>query len=156
MGAVTTLPAFLDALRAALVARTAMANVNVFSGDVDPEAAGAEFVILAAEDASPEFNRITAPKRQTFEEYDVPCFLWIAKPGAGESAIKAARDRAFVLLEDVTDYLDGLTGSATMAAALGVRTAKVSGYRMVQSTGESLRHCQLHFTIHVTAEFTPA
>jgi len=156
MSAVTTLPAMLDALRTALAARTGLAGVNVFTADVDPESAGNEFLILASDDVMPEIGRPLAGGARHFETYSVPCFIRIAKPGAGETVIKAARDRAFALLEDVVDYLQSVKGTAASLAALGVRDAYVADYTLAQGIGESARYVNLSFTIRAESHFDPS
>lgn len=156
MGAVTTLPAFLDALRTALAARAGLSGVNVYTADVDPESAGTEFIILGGEEIAIEMERPLAAATRVFETYSVPCFLQILKPGAGETIIKSARDRAMALLEEVVDYLQSVKGTAAMTSALGVRKAYVTNVRMSQDIRDAARTCQLFFDIAVEAHFDPA
>lgn len=159
MGEVTTLGGFLDGLVLALSARAGLDGVNVYSARVSPEDEGEEAVIIGDEAIELTFDRLTAPKHQVFESYEVPCRVLIQKSGGGETTIKAARDRALAILEEVVDELDSsATDSITAYAALGVRKARVTGGRLRQgvepASGE--RVCAVEFSVEVAAEFLPA
>ena len=62
---------------------------------------GAASVVLCPETVTAEYDYQTMPRTQVYEVYTVQGFVWISKPGAGETVIKAARDAAYDILEDV-------------------------------------------------------
>jgi hypothetical protein len=157
MGAVSTCPAFLDALRAALVLRAGLSGVNIFTAGVDQQSAGTEHILLGLEAIETDGEYETMPMAEVSEEYDVDGFSWVQKPGAGETVIKAARDRAFALLEEVSDYLTSVnTSTAATVAALGVDDARLTGWKLEQFPMDGTRDARLTFTIHVQARFLPA
>jgi hypothetical protein len=153
MGAVSTVPAFLTALRTALGTAT---GVAVYSAPVDAALMGEASVILATENVVAEYEYETMPRTQVHEAYAVDGFIWISKPGAGETAIAAARDRAYAILEAVHDYVAGLVGKTETQAALGVDHVKVTGHSLEQFASDAERHVFLRFTIEADAYFDPA
>ena len=157
MGAVTTLPVFLDNLRTSLTALAGMAGVQVFTGPVDHLSIGAEAVVFCVDRTEASFSYRTLPHVEVFEEYAVEGRIWVVKPGGGEDVIKEARDRAAALLELVVDEL-GAHNSPTSAtqAAFGVDDARLTGWSMEQFAIDGGRDCRLTFTVAVTARFTPA
>lgn len=157
MGAVTTVGSFLDALRTVLAARSGLSGVNIFTGGVDDVSAGPEAIVFAVTKVeSGEYERKTAAYHEVWEEYPVTGRVWITKPGAGETVIKAARDRALALLEQVTDALDAYETTAACQSALGVDDAQVTGWSLEQFIGDGYRDCRIEFTVSVKARFTPA
>lgn len=156
MGAIPTLPDFLDGLRTALVARAGLAGVNVFTAPVDEVSMGKECIILAYEAESVEVEQPIMGRHENFEGMDVGGFIWVNKPGAGETVIAAARDRAFAILEQVIDLLDSYTTTAATQTAIIVDQADVTGYTLEQVAQDSERHCFLRFQIRARARFTPA
>lgn len=156
MGAVSTCPAFLDALCDALVAREGLVGVNVYTAPVDHLALGQECIVFAVEAQTADYEFPTVPMRETFEEYQIEGRTWVLKHGAGEDAIRAARDRAFEILEQVHDYLDSLTSTPATQTALGVDDARIVGWNMEQFPGDGYRDCRLAFNIRVRARFTPS
>jgi hypothetical protein len=156
VGTVATLPDFLDKLRAALILRSGLAGVNIFTAGIDDESAGAEAIVFAAEEVAAAGNYHTLPKAECFEEYPVEGWTWVQKPGAGEDAIKAARDRAFALLADVHSYLKSLGGTASTQSAVGVDEAQLVGWKLEQFITPNTRDAKLTFTIAVRAHFTPS
>ena len=156
MGAVSTLPGFLDALRTKLIALDGLSGVNVFTGPVDDLSAGEEAIVFAVDAPEADYDLPTMTQVETLEEYEVEGRTWVVKPGAGETVIKAARDRCFALLEQVHDYIASLTSTAAFVSALTVDKVAVTGWRMEQYPGDGYRDCRLSFTLHVKAHFTPA
>lgn len=157
MGAVTTLPAFLDALRTNLTALAGLSGVSVFTGPVDHLSIGEEAIVFAVETTTANFTYRTLPHVEVFEEYDVEGRVWVVKPGGGETVIKTARDRAAAILEQVVDELAAHNSptSATQAA-FGVDDARVVSWTLEQLAIDGGRDCRLTFLIRVTAKFTPA
>lgn len=161
MGSVSTVAAFLDALRAALIVRAGLAGVNVYSGPVSLEDMGEESIILGAPGAiEGEYKYIVGtPQDRVDESYTIPGGIWIVKTGGGETRIKAARDRALALLEEIHDQLAGYTSRVDRAAALGADRAFITGWEMEQfigPEGEKARDCRIKFTITCNGSFTPA
>jgi hypothetical protein len=157
MGAVTTLPAFLDNLRTHLTALAGMSGVEVFSGPVDYLSVGTEAVVFCVERTEATFSHKTIPHLEVFETYDVEGRIWIVKPGAGETVIKEARDRAAAILELVVDELTAhMTPTTATQAAFGVDDARVTAWALEQYPVDGGRDCRLTFTISVQARFTPS
>ena len=156
MASVSTCGDFLDALRAALVARAGLSGVAVYTGPVSAEALGAECIVLATEAESGDVEQPLMGGLEHFEEYSVGGFIWVNKPGAGETVIASARDRAFDILEEVHDYLASLTSTAATVSALGVDRADLRGWTLEQFAEPGERHCMLKFSIDVRGRFTPA
>jgi hypothetical protein len=157
MGAVTTLPAFLDNLRTQLLAVSALSGVDVFTGPVDYVAVGAEAIVFCVEPTTADFIYRTLPHLEVFEEYAVEGRIWVVKAGAGETVIKAARDRAAAILECVVDELAAHNSPTTATqAAFGVDDARVTAWTLEQLAIDGGRDCRLSFTVSVTAKFTPA
>ena len=157
MGAVATLPAFLDAMVAALKLRAGLSGVNVYSGPVDDLSAGQEAIVFGVEMVSAENEYPQMPMLEAWEQFDVTGWTWVSKPGAGEAAIKTARDRAFAILEELVDYLATVnTTTAATVSALGVDDARVTGWKLTQFFGDGTRDAKVEYTVHVKAHYTPA
>ena len=156
MGAVTTVGTFLDNLVTVLTARAGLAGVNIYSASIDDLSAGQEAIVFAVEASQSEYENPTMAANETFENYTIEGRTWVTKPGAGETVIKAARDRALALIEEVHDALTAYDTTAAYVAALGVDKARVQGWKLEQYIGDGYRDCRLSFTIHVKAHFTPA
>ena len=151
MATVSSIPTFLDALKAALVIRAGLTGVNIFTGPVDPESEGPEAIVFGAEAIETTTEFPTVPRLECWETYILTGRIWVAKPGAGETVIKAARDRAFALLEQVHDEL--ATNDEMTATVTDVRPV---GWRLEQGIVENERQCRITFSLRVEARFTPA
>jgi len=157
MGSVTTVGTFLDTLRTKLLARPGMAGVAVYTGPVDELSIGEEAIVFAVEEMSATFTYRTLPKIEVFETYPVEGRIWIVKPGAGETVIKATRDRALALLEQVVDELaTDNTSTAATVSALGINDARITSWSLTQVAIDGGRDCRLAFTIDCEATVTPA
>lgn len=156
MGAISTLPDFLDALRTALAARAGLSGVNLFTAPVDEKSLGKECIVFCTEAQSGDITQPLMGGLEHFEEYDVQGFIWVTKPGAGETVIGTTRDRAFALLEEVHDYLASLTSTAATQAAITVDRADLSGWTLEQFAEPGERHATLKFTISARGRFSPA
>ena len=156
MGAVTTVPAFLSALRTKLAALGGLSGVAIFTGPVDEVSMGKKSIILAYEPVEATYEYQTMGRVEAYEEYTVPGFVWVSVPGAGETQIAAARTSAYAILEAVHDYVATLTDKATTQAAVGVDHVLVTGHSIEQFAADGERHLFLKFTVAVDAYFTPA
>jgi len=157
VGAIATLPEFLDNIVAALKLRAGLDGVNIFSGPVDDLTAGKEAIVFGVEMISAENEYMTMPQVECWERYTVTGWTWVQKPGRDETVIKAARDRAFALLEELVDYLASVnTTTAATVAALGVDDARVESWRLTQFFGDGTRDCKLEYSVAVKANYTPA
>ena len=156
MASVSTCGDFLDALRAALVARAGLSGVAVYTGPVSAEALGAECIVLATEAESGDVGQPLMGGLEHFENYPVDGEIWVTYPGAGETSIAGARDLAFDILEEVYDYMAGLTSTAATIAAVTVDKVDLSGWTLAQWPEQGERHCRLKFSIEARGRFTPA
>lgn len=161
MGSVTTAAAFLDGLRAALIVRVGLAGVNVYTGPVSLEDMGEESIILGAPGMiSNEYTYgVGTPQDRVDEAYRIPGGIWVVRAGGGETRIKAVRDRALALLEQVHDQLASYTSRVDRAAALGADRAFIDSWEMGQfigPEGERSRDCRIKFTIACSGSFTPS
>ena len=149
MGAVPTLPAFVDALRTALVNRSGLSGVNVYTAPVAPEDEGTEAIIFGEEDADGTAGVYCIPAEQRQEEYEVRGRVLIVKSGAGETAIKAARDRAYAIYAEVASEVgtnDRMTGTVDDVTATQATVEQVPG--------DHVRICRIRFILTVKATYT--
>lgn len=156
MSTASTVGTFLDNLVTLLGVRAGLSGVALYSAAIDDLSVGQEGIVFAVESQSTEYEYPTVPAVQAWETYNVEGRLWIVKPGAGEAAIKTARDRALALLEEVHDQLASYTTTAACLAALGVDDARITAWTLEQYPGDGYRDCRIAFTIAVHARFTPA
>lgn len=157
MATKTTLPAFLDALAAALATAT---GGPVYSAAVDAEAMGTDGIALAGGTVTAAYEYETMPRTQVHETYVVAGFIWgyaDAAPGASpESAIAAARDAAYALLAKVHGYVATIVGKQATQAALGVDHVRVTGHELEQFPTDAGRGAYVRFTVEADAWFDPA
>ena len=156
MGSISTFPDFIDALRTALAARSGMSGVTVWTGPVDAEAMGVKSVVFASGEVSAGVAQPMMGGLEHFENYPVDGEIWVTYPGAGETSIAGARDLAFDILEEVYDYMAGLTSTAATIAAVTVDKVDLSGWTLAQWPEQGERHCRLKFSIEARGRFTPA
>lgn len=137
----------VDAIRAALILRSGLAGVNVFSGPVGFEEAGQECIAfgnmrLIEEAASMGGNRS--------ESWAVDGELRVVKTwqGGTEPTIEAARDRALAVFAEVETHVnDTYTGALS---DVGVTAGEI-----VQDYNPDGRICSLQFTLTVVAIKNP-
>lgn len=149
MSVVSTIPACLDALVTRLQARPGLAGVEVTSGPLGIDDTAAESIQFDNVEADQDWA--SAIRRSRDETYTIRGFLWIVQPGADEPAIKAARDRAFELFDELALALheDPTLGGV-------VRTAQVRRPRLDQGIwGDGSRAARIQFAIEVSARLTP-
>jgi hypothetical protein len=149
MADASSLGAFLDAIRNALLDRPGLADVNIYTGPVGPTEVGEENIVFAVDPTSVNQDYPTIPQREAFESYDVEGRIWTVKPGSGEPVIKEARDRALAILNQVQSEV---IGNKTMNGS--ARDLLLTGYELEQFVLDGARDCRISFTLNVQAEYT--
>jgi hypothetical protein len=137
----------LDAIRAALILRSGLSGVNVYTGIVSMEEAGLECIAfgdarLNEEAASMGGNRM--------ETWDVNGDIRVSKPwqGAIETTIKAARDRALAIFAELETHVnDTYTGTFP--------DVEVTAGELVPEYDTAGRVCWLRFTVQVQDIINP-
>lgn len=94
----------LDQLVTDLSARPAFAEVNVFSGPIPVEHAGLECVAFGDTTLRGEEYAMAGSREENWEIHG-EIYVSRAWQGSIEETIKAARDRALEILDDVRTYL---------------------------------------------------
>jgi hypothetical protein len=152
MTAVTSsVPSFFDALRSALAARPSLSGVQVSSAPMGDSTDDEEFIRLLGADGSQEFLTMgVSGARQ--EDYTATAEIQATAMGYGETAAKAARDRAYVLLAEVEKELALLTSSGIYTY---VKRALITGVKLTQTFGQDRRYASLDITIDVLAVLYP-
>lgn len=151
MGAVSTVPAFLDAMVTALKLRAGLSGVQVFTAATDALSEGEEAIVFGVEGIQSDANYPTMPMVRADEVYEVTGRVWIVKHGSGEAVIKAARDRAFAILDEVATEMatnDTMTGT--------VRDCRIVNWSIDQAPAPKVRDVRLAFAVRVSASFDPA
>lgn len=151
-----TLPAVLDALRAALVAEGDLSGVGIYSGFPGlplPD----EYIFFGNEVTFDEDEPLGMGGTPRTETYTIGGSVSAQKPvtAGWEAGIKAARDRAFALYAELEAYLnENYTIGGTC------RTADIGVVGVVQGIGEVGSGpgyiCDIDFSIVVEANKTPA
>jgi hypothetical protein len=149
MATASSLGVFLVAVRDALSARPGLAGVRIFTGPVGEKDIGQENIVFAVESIDVAQDFPTAGQREAFESYPVEGRIWIVKPGSGENAIEAARERALEILGEVQSEC-----SANMTMDGSVRSLLLTSYSLTQLPLDAARDCRVSFTIEVKANFT--
>jgi hypothetical protein len=149
MATASSIGTFLDAVRAALLLRAGLSGVHVFTGPVDNLSIGTEAIVFAVDSTEVQQDYPTVPQREAFETYAVEGRIWIVKQGAGETAIKAARDRALAIMNEVQS---ACITDKTMSGS--VRDLKLTSYKLEQFPIDGGRDCRIAFTIDVQAHYT--
>src|SRR5690348_2486088 len=98
MATATKIGAYLDALVASLAARSGLVGVSVTSGWIGPDG-GLRSIQFT--DAHLDYDWSSSGRRRYRETAIITGFIWVEYPGAGEAAIKASRDSAEALLDEV-------------------------------------------------------
>jgi len=149
MAAASSLGSFLTAVRDALGNRSGLAGVRIFTGPVGEKEIGPENIVFAVEETSVSQDFPTAGQREAFESYEVEGRIWIVKPGGGESAITAARERALEILSEVQSEC---TANMTMDGS--VRSLLLNSFSLMQFPLDGARDCRVSFTIEAKSNFT--
>lgn len=100
-------PAAIDALKTAIEARANIVadKVKVFSADPGDAAPANEYIALLNIEGAQAYATWGTNTRE--DDYQIIGGVFARKPGAGETPIKAARDRAGALLAEVEAALRG-------------------------------------------------
>jgi len=146
MAVTSSIPAFLDGLKALLDARAGIIGpplVTVATGDLGTETPREAIVLYGAPTAEREEVGMRGPAGFSYDHnVAVAGAIWIVKPGQGEVVIKQARDRAFALLAEI---------DATLAADPSVSStckfAAVTNDPFEQGANDDGRWCQINFVI---------
>lgn len=146
MAVQSSIPAFLDALKALLDARAGLIGpplVTVSTGDLGTETPREAIVLYGTPTAEREEVGMRGPAGFSYDHnVTVAGAIWIVKAGQGETVIKQARDRAFAVLNEV---------DATLAASPSVSStcyfAAVTADVLEQGANDDGRWCQISFTI---------
>ncbi len=94
--------AVLDAITDGLSARAALAGIQIASGPMRFESSSDSIQFFQV-DISQEWGALGRKRRE--EEGVLKGAVWVMKPGKDEAAVRATRDRAFVLLGEIEDFM---------------------------------------------------
>jgi hypothetical protein len=144
--ATTTVPAFLDALKAQLEARAGLANVGIYTSPQSEEVT-----------ESIEFGyRITGTQgwaalgqRRRGDEYVVTGIIWKAADGAGEADAKVARDWVYDAFGELEEQLR--TDPWVNNAVTGDTGAQITRADFNQWYGDRQRIARMEFDISCRA-----
>lgn len=139
----STVPAFLDALKAGLEARAGLSAVQVSTALLDGESRS-ESIQMARVDQDEDWGPIGA--RTKDENYEVAMVIWKVQPGAGEATAKTARDRVYAILAEVAAWL-----RENPRPLAGVMVAAMSNADLDQGVNPDGRWAQLTFAVRVEA-----
>ena len=146
----STLPDFLDALRASLAARSGLAGVNVVSGPVGPDDEGTAAIVLGDDAITADDSPDNIGDYSRAEVYRVPCHTIAFAPGKDEANVALARSTAFAYLAEVReDQSENDTATAT------VTDWSVVAWQLEQGYDDNSRWALLRFTIEATAYTVP-
>ena len=156
----TALPAFLDALQWALVGRSGLAGVRVFTCPVDVLDLGEE-AIEFAEATSIEQTTAAMGSTDISEIITVngSIICYAEMPTGADvvstinDAAKTVRDRACAILEEVTDQL--ASDRTVSDSVLGAEITSVNLKQGMAPEGQLGRVCHIEFTIKAEAHTTP-
>jgi hypothetical protein len=143
----STIPDFLDALVDALATLSALQNVTIASGLAGPTVALEEVAIGYQVDIDEQPRTMGGNRLET---YSVAGHLAIEKPGAGEDAIRNARDRAFEVYAAIETYLNDYPTVGSTVLDAEIRAGQVRNNIAMEG-----RTCEIEFTINVRAAINP-
>jgi hypothetical protein len=161
---------FLDKLDARLSLRAGLEKVGILTaGTANLQNLGPEHMVFAYDDVHNEYAyKIGTPMSRIQEEYNVPGYIWVARPipptSNEKAAAKAARDRASEIFRELLDELNFcntpngvLNATEHTIDTLGVNDARLMTLIMRQAINDEpfARICELRFTIRVRADFEP-
>lgn len=95
--------AWLNAFADALAARANLAGVLITTGYVADVGRLEAIQIGDTIEGEQEWSLLGNRRRK--EQFRINGIIWVSKPGKGETVIRAARERAFVLLAEIEDEL---------------------------------------------------
>lgn len=139
----------LDALVDALMARPGLVGVQVTSGWVGGDTDARETIQLTGARSDQRWGALGNRRRE--EDISVEGVVFVVSPGKGESAIRAARNRALGLLAEIEDAL-----RTDPTVALAVKAAQLSSVQLDQGATTAGRWCQIDIVIDATADLRSA
>jgi hypothetical protein len=135
----------LDAIRAALVLRSDLTGVNVFSGPVSEEEGGTECIWFGDAELIEE---PAAMGGNVTDDWTVDGQAWaIMKPwqDSTELTIKAARDRALAIFAEVEEHIGDTYGESASLPTVGITEGTLR-----QGITPEGRRCAVDFKIVIS------
>lgn len=151
MGAVSTVPSFLDALRIALVNRTGLSGAKVYTAAVAAEDRGTKSICVDGEvTIAEESGNVLGTLR--VERITVPMVAIATVNGSDlETSISAARRECFALVEQVEAARD-----ADFDCGATIADWQISDRRLFQGFVPDVGFLnQISFTLTILASFAP-
>lgn len=140
-----SVPAVFDALKAKLDARPGLSGVLVRTGML-PDQNGKDSLEIHSVDARNEF--VALGNRRIDEDYTITGSIWTHRRGIDdETAIKAARDAAFAVYDELLECLrDDPRIDGNVRQSIG------GGYQFVQGFDSEKRTARIEFDITIQNE----
>lgn len=138
----------IDAIGAALEGRAGLEGVNVLTGPASDAELGIEYIALGIDEIRLPKRFAGATNRLQMETLTIPCELQARAGGAGNPAIKAARDRALAIYAEVEDAHRTAVAAAGGSVTFGipeVATVRLSDGLMGQGFVENERTAVIRF-----------
>jgi hypothetical protein len=145
---------FLDAFKTQLEARPNLSGVTVYTGPPSPDVDTTEAVVLADGDVDGQTPWAALGQLRRDDLITVPCSVTVARPGAGETAVKTARDRVEALFVEVLAALADPPTVGTQTIKSDDITYRMSQFAANDSSGTPMRVCRLEFDFTVTVRVT--
>lgn len=156
VGTTTTIHAVMTALQAQLAALDGLVGVTVASGDLAGDTPREAVLLTNVDDWNQEWGALG--NLRVRETYTVEGLIGIIRPGAGETAIQAARARATALVGAIQTYLRSSTihGDAVDGITLQgtVKRAAFAPRRMTDLLHTDGHLCLVEFGIAIEATLT--
>lgn len=143
--ATTTVPAFLDALKAQLEAREGLTGVGIYTSPQNEEVT--ESIEFGYRIAGTQ-GWVALGQRARNDEYTVTGVIWKAVDGSGEADAKVARDWVYAAFAELEDELRTGPWVDESLNALG---AQLSRADFSQWYGERQRMARMEFDIQCKA-----
>ncbi len=140
----STIPGLLDTFASDLRKKSDLSGVGVYSGPMAENAPELDTIIFFG--AEVDNLRTGLGASSEFEEYEISGYVHARRAGAGETAIKTARDRAFTLFAVLAEYVADDTSHIDTRLTLD---------RVKQGVDPEGRWTALEFTVHVRAVINP-
>lgn len=137
----------LDAIQAALAARSGLGGVSIFTAPVGYDEAGLECIAFGDAELT-EIALTMGGNREETWRVDGETRVEVGWQGSTETTIAAARARALEIFAELETHLN-----ATYKGS--VPDVNLASARMVQSIGQVGRVCQILFTIEVKGVKNP-
>jgi hypothetical protein len=137
----STIPAAMDAFVDGLLARPGLEGVQIASGYLGADSDPKQSIQLTGASRAEQVWGMLGNRRRD-EEYTLDGLIWIVVPGKNEPVIREARNRAFLLLAEIEDFLrvDPRIGQTT-------KVSQLSRYPFEQGANDIGRWCQIDFEI---------